>query len=77
MAVAATASANTSASKTSTESSGCQLGNGIKHVIDIVFDNVHVNRDNPNVLSDIEQRFRRSTTSSRATERCSRTTTRR
>ena len=34
---------------------GCQLGNGVKHVIDIVFDNVHVNRDNPNVLSDIEQ----------------------
>ena len=36
-------------------SASCQLGNGIKHVIDIVFDNVHVNRDNPNVLSDIEQ----------------------
>src|SRR5579862_6017905 len=33
----------------------CHLGNGVKHVIDIVFDNVHVNRDNPNVLSDIEQ----------------------
>jgi hypothetical protein len=36
-------------------SSGCHLANGIQHVIDIVFDNVHVNRDNPNVLSDIEQ----------------------
>jgi hypothetical protein len=35
--------------------SSCHLANGVKHVIDIVFDNVHVNRDNPNVLSDIEQ----------------------
>jgi hypothetical protein len=35
--------------------SSCHLANGIQHVIDIVFDNVHVNRDNPNVLSDIEQ----------------------
>src|ERR1700722_11920382 len=38
-----------------TPTSGCQLANGTQHVIDIVFDNVHVNRDNPNVLSDIEQ----------------------
>jgi hypothetical protein len=38
-----------------TTSSSCHLANGITHVIDIVFDNVHVNRDNPNVLSDIEQ----------------------
>jgi len=38
-----------------TQTSSCQLAHGIKHVIDIVFDNVHVNRDNPNVLSDIEQ----------------------
>jgi hypothetical protein len=36
-------------------SSSCRLAHGIKHVIEIVFDNVHVNRDNPNVLSDIEQ----------------------
>ena len=36
-------------------SSSCQLGNGIKHVIEITFDNVHFNRDNPNVLSDLEQ----------------------
>jgi hypothetical protein len=40
---------------TPTPSSGCQLGNGIKHVIEITFDNVHFNRDNPNVLSDLEQ----------------------
>ncbi|HEY8316329.1 MAG TPA: hypothetical protein VIG35_05640 [Gaiellaceae bacterium] len=35
--------------------SGCQLGNGVKHVINIVFDNVHFSRDNPNVPSDLEQ----------------------
>ena len=33
---------------------GCQLGNGIKHVIDLTFDNVHFFRDNPNVPSDLE-----------------------
>ncbi|HEV8179466.1 MAG TPA: hypothetical protein VGP54_04085, partial [Gaiellaceae bacterium] len=27
----------------------CQLGNGVQHVINIVFDNVHFSRDNPNV----------------------------
>ena len=36
-------------------SSNCQLGNGIKHVIEITFDNTHFNRDDPNVLSDLEQ----------------------
>jgi hypothetical protein len=34
---------------------GCQLGNGVKHVIEIVFDNVHFFRDNPHVPSDLEQ----------------------
>jgi hypothetical protein len=33
----------------------CQLGNGIQHVVNIVFDNVHLSRDNPNVPSDLEQ----------------------
>jgi hypothetical protein len=33
---------------------GCQLGNGIKHVIELTFDNVHFFRDNPNVPSDLE-----------------------
>src|SRR5215472_17559913 len=33
---------------------GCQLGNGVKHVIQIVFDNVHFFRDNPNVPSDLQ-----------------------
>src|SRR5579863_5944212 len=32
----------------------CHLGNGIKHVVEITFDNVHFFRDNPNVLSDME-----------------------
>jgi hypothetical protein len=33
---------------------GCHLGNGVKHVIEITFDNVHFFRDNPNVPSDLE-----------------------
>jgi len=33
----------------------CHLGNGIKHVVQITFDNVHFFRDNPNVPSDLEQ----------------------
>jgi hypothetical protein len=32
----------------------CELGNGVKHVIEITFDNVHFFRDNPNVPSDLE-----------------------
>jgi hypothetical protein len=32
----------------------CELGNGVKHVIEITFDNVHLFRDNPNVPSDLE-----------------------
>ena len=34
--------------------STCQLGNGIKHVVQLTFDNVHFFRDNPNVPSDLE-----------------------
>jgi hypothetical protein len=33
----------------------CNLGNGIKNVMYVEFDNVHFTRDNPNVPSDIEQ----------------------
>src|SRR5689334_10502601 len=33
----------------------CHLGNGVQHVISLVFDNVHFARDNPNVPSDLEQ----------------------
>ena len=39
----------------SSPSNACHLGNGVSHVIDIVFDNVHFARDNPNVPSDLEQ----------------------
>src|SRR3954464_13399050 len=39
----------------SPSTSSCQLGNGVQHVISIVFDNVHFSRDNPNVPSDLEQ----------------------
>jgi hypothetical protein len=34
--------------------SGCQLGNGVKHVVQITFDNVHFFQDNPNVPSDLQ-----------------------
>ena len=33
---------------------GCHLGNGVKHVVEIGFDNVHFFRDNPNVPSDLQ-----------------------
>jgi hypothetical protein len=34
---------------------GCALGNGVQHVVEVFFDNVHYNRDNPNVPADMEQ----------------------
>ena len=34
--------------------SGCSLGNGISHVVEITFDNTHFFRDNPNVPSDLQ-----------------------
>jgi hypothetical protein len=37
------------------EARSCRLGGGIKHVIELQFDNVHLRRDNPNVPSDLEQ----------------------
>src|SRR3954468_22645557 len=48
------ATAHTSA-KPAAATAGCQLGNGVSHVVNIVFDNVHFARDNPNVPSDLEQ----------------------
>src|SRR3984885_7778332 len=33
----------------------CHLGNKIKRVVFLTFDNVHLRRDNPNVPSDLEQ----------------------
>jgi len=45
----------TQASITSAAAPTCSLGNGITHVVNVVFDNVHLTRDNPNVPSDLEQ----------------------
>ena len=44
-------------SATQSASAACQLSTGgqIKHVVYIVFDNVHLRRDNPNIPSDLEQ----------------------
>ncbi|HEX9063847.1 MAG TPA: hypothetical protein VF843_01990, partial [Streptosporangiaceae bacterium] len=33
---------------------GCHLGNGVQHVVQLTFDNVHFFRDNPNVPSDLQ-----------------------
>ena len=52
--VAAVGGANAGANAAPSASS-CQLGNGITHVVNVVFDNVHLTRDNPNVPSDLEQ----------------------
>ncbi|HEY2543148.1 MAG TPA: hypothetical protein VGH92_08850 [Gaiellaceae bacterium] len=53
---AAVVSAFAGTARTSaTTTTSCQLGNGVQHVINIVFDNVHFSRDNPNVPSDLEQ----------------------
>ena len=43
------------ATQAAATTSSCHLGNGVQHVINIVFDNVHFSRDNPNVPSDLEQ----------------------
>ncbi len=43
---------------TQSASAACQLnspGGKVKRVVNIVFDNVHLRRDNPNVPSDMEQ----------------------
>ncbi|HEY2299278.1 MAG TPA: hypothetical protein VGH43_16205 [Jatrophihabitans sp.] len=53
--VFAVPSAIASTSHAGAARSTCQLGNGVKHVINLVFDNVHFARDNPNVPSDLEQ----------------------
>ena len=46
---------NAAAPSGSSPASTCVLGNGVQHVINIVFDNTHFTRDNPNVPSDLEQ----------------------
>jgi hypothetical protein len=45
----------TRATQAAATAPSCHLGNGVQHVINIVFDNVHFARDNPNVPSDLEQ----------------------
>jgi hypothetical protein len=55
VAVGLGASASTAAAKNTSDTSSCHLGNGVRHVVEILFDNTHYNRDNPNVLSDLEQ----------------------
>jgi hypothetical protein len=47
---AATAATHASTAGAST----CHLGHGVKHVVQLTFDNVHYFRDNPNVPSDLE-----------------------
>jgi hypothetical protein len=56
-AVAAPGSATTvqqPARSVTVAATGCHLGNGVKHVVNIVFDNTHFFRDNPNVPSDLQ-----------------------
>ena len=37
------------------QAAGCRLGNGVKQIVYLQFDNVHLRRDNQNVPSDLEQ----------------------
>src|ERR1700722_9908670 len=54
--VQAAASSSTNVNKAANvdNANTCQLGNGVKHVVQITFDNVHFFRDNPNVPSDLQ-----------------------
>ena len=52
---ATSSTASTNGASATSVTPSCHLANGIKHVIEVTFDNVHYNRDNPNVLSDLEQ----------------------
>src|ERR1700759_1250205 len=49
------AAANAAKPAAATADTSCHLGHGVKHVVTLVFDNVHYFRDNPNVPSDLEQ----------------------
>jgi len=49
------AAAAASTAPTQSAASSCNLGNGVQHVVNVVFDNTHFTRDNPNVPSDLEQ----------------------
>src|SRR5580698_1011778 len=50
----ASASASAPARPARAAATNCHLGNGIQHVVQIGFDNVHFFRDNPNVPSDLQ-----------------------
>ncbi|HEV2427331.1 MAG TPA: hypothetical protein VGS61_03815, partial [Acidimicrobiales bacterium] len=56
LAIAPLSSATAGAGPTvrTTAPTSCTLGNGVQHVVQIVFDNVHFFRDNPNVPSDLQ-----------------------
>jgi hypothetical protein len=57
VAASAASTAKATVATTDTKTSaviGCNLGNGIKHVVEITFDNIHYYRDNPDVPSDLE-----------------------
>src|SRR5579863_4891569 len=49
------ATASSAAAKSGNSAVSCKLGNGVQHVVQLTFDNVHFFRDNPNVPSDLEQ----------------------
>ena len=49
------AAANAAKPAAATAGTSCHLGNGVKHVVTLMFDNVHYFRDNPNVPSDLQQ----------------------
>ena len=53
-AAAASAKPLASAVQHDSAGNGCHLGNGVKHVVELGFDNVHFFRDNPNVPSDLQ-----------------------
>src|SRR5579863_2682877 len=55
IAAAAIAFVSGSAEAAAPVQASCHLGNKIKHVVFLTFDNVHLRRDNPNVPSDLEQ----------------------
>src|SRR6266704_7013516 len=51
---AAAGAAKTAKTADTASTSSCHLGNGVKHVVTLMFDNVHYFRDNPNVPSDLQ-----------------------
>jgi hypothetical protein len=54
VAAPAAAAASAPAAVAGNSANACRLGNGVNHVIEIGFDNVHFFRDNPNVPSDLQ-----------------------